>query len=107
MNRITYNTLKGHDLTWLSRHFYLIGSMESIYRSAISTQVIWSSSEVMATGEPEVNLSHPNAISPIDPRVPRIVHPMGEFGQESYIDLGYASPAKYPKVSEIQAKKHQ
>lgn len=51
----------------------------------------------MATGEPEVNLSHPSAIPPIDPRVPRIVHPMGEFGQESYIDLGYASPAKYPK----------
>ena len=49
--------------------------------------------KVMATGttevtEPLVNPWHPNAIPPIDPRDPRIVHPTGEFGPDSYIDLG-------------------
>ena len=39
---------------------------------------------------------HTNAIPPIDPRDPRIVNPTGEFGPESYLDMGYVSPAKYP-----------
>ena len=43
-----------------------------------------------------VNPWHPDAIPPIDPSDPRIVHPTGEFGPESYIDTGAWSPAKYP-----------
>ena len=43
-----------------------------------------------------VNPWHPDAIAPIDPSDPRIVHPTGEFGPESYIDTGAWSPAKYP-----------
>ena len=46
-----------------------------------------------------MNPSHPNG------RYPRIVHPTGEFGLESYIDLGYASPAKYPKSKRKNTKK--
>ena len=45
-----------------------------------------------------VNPWHPDAIPPIDPSDPRIVHPTGEFGPESYIDTGAYSPAKYPRV---------
>ena len=43
-----------------------------------------------------VNPWHLDAIPPIDPSDPRIVHPSGEFGPESYIDTGAWSPAKYP-----------
>ena len=70
--------------------------------------------KVMATEtakitEPFVNPWHPNAIPPIDPRDPRIVHPTGEFGPDSYIDTGAYSPAKYPtfKKSYRRSKKKQ
>ena len=49
-----------------------------------------------------VNPWHPDAIPPIDPSDPRIVHPTGEFGPESYIDTGAWSPAKYPTFAEIE-----
>ena len=48
-----------------------------------------------------VNPWHPDAIPPIDPSDPRIVHPTGEFGPESYIDTGAWSPAKYPTFDEL------
>ena len=51
-----------------------------------------------------VNPWHPDAIPPIDPSDPRIVHPTGEFGPESYIDTGAWSPAKYPTFAEIEKK---
>ena len=49
-----------------------------------------------------VNPWHPDAIPPIDPSDPRIVHPTGEFGPESYIDTGAWSPAKYPTFAELE-----
>lgn len=65
--------------------------------------------ESTEVAEPFVNPWHPNAIPPIDPRDPRIVHPTGEFGPESYIDLGAYSPSKYPsfKKSSKRSKKKQ
>ena len=52
-----------------------------------------------------VNPWHPDAIPPIDPSDPRIVHPTGEFGPESYIDTGAWSPAKYPTFNEEEPKR--
>ena len=52
-----------------------------------------------------INPWHPDAISPIDPRDPHIVHPTVEFGPESYVDTGYASHAKYPKSKRKTTRK--
>ena len=52
--------------------------------------------ETAKRAEPFGNPWHPSAIPPIDPRDPRIVHPTGESGPDSYIDTGAYSPAKYP-----------
>jgi len=49
---------------------------------------------------PFVNPGHPDAIPPQDPNDPRIVHPTGEFGPKSYIDLGAYSPANYPTFTD-------
>ena len=54
-----------------------------------------------------VNPWHPDAIPPLDPSDPRLVHPTGEFGTESYIDTEAYSPAKYPRVeAPKRASKH-
>jgi len=58
--------------------------------------------------QPYVNLWYPNAIPPIDPSDPHIVHPTGEFGPESYIDMGAYSPVKFPRLrrlSKVRCKK--
>ena len=41
------------------------------------------------------------------PDHPHIVNPTGKFGPESYIDTGYASPAKYPSTTKRKATKKQ
>ena len=41
------------------------------------------------------------------PDHPHIVNPTGEFGPESYIDTGYASPAKYPSTAKRKSTKKQ
>ena len=41
------------------------------------------------------------------PDHPHIVNPTGEFGPESYIDTGYASPAKYPSSTKRKSVKKQ
>ena len=61
--------------------------------------------ETTEIAEPFVNPWYPNAIPPIDPRDPRIVHPTGEFGPESYIDTGCYSPAKYPSFKRYYKRK--
>ena len=52
--------------------------------------------ETREVAEPFVNPWYPNAIPQIDPRDPRIVHPTGEFGPDSYIYTGAHSSARYP-----------
>ena len=63
-----------------------------------------------AVAESLMNPWHPNAIPPIRPDHPHIVNPTGEFGPESYINTGFATPAKYPgfkKPSKRKATKKQ
>ena len=54
--------------------------------------------ETTQVAEPFLNPWYPNAIPPIDPGDPRIVHATGEFGPECYIGLRCYSPAKYPRL---------
>ena len=64
--------------------------------------------EVMSTSTTVIP-SYSNAIPPIDPNDPRIVHQRVHLDQKANNDLGYASPAKYPKYKEStqrKAKKH-
>ena len=91
-----------------------IGSLTVYIETRSRHSSFQAQAKVMATestevAEPFVNPWHPNAIPPIDPRDPRIVHPTGEFGPDSYIDLGAYSPAKYPsfKKSSKRSKKKQ
>lgn len=66
--------------------------------------------ETTVVAEPFVNPGCPNAIPPIRPDHPHFVNPTGELRPESYIDTGYASPAKYPsfkKPSKRKATKKQ
>ena len=67
-----------------------------LQHSSFQAQEKVMAAETTEVAEPFVNPWHPNAIPPIDPRDPRIVNPTGEFGPDSYIDLGAYSPAKYP-----------
>ena len=54
-----------------------------------------------------VNPWHPDAVPPIDPNDPRIIHPTGEFGPKSYIDLGAWSPVSVKFPSPEKKRKHQ
>ena len=95
----------------------LIGSLTAYIETRLQHSSFQAREKVMATettkttevAEPFVNPWHPNVIPPIDPRDPRIVNRTGEFEQDSYIDTGAYSPAKYPsfKKSSKRSKKKQ